>query len=160
MVSFDVVSLFTAIPVDRTCEHIHNKLNKDTTLKHRTKLSIDDIIKLLCFTLSNSFFTYKETYKQIHGCAMGSPVSPIVANLCMEEIEELAHKQSTSPPNKWFRFVNDIFSIIKRHALTNFYNLLNSIDPHIKFAMEQKLHEKLQFLDTIVTLNNGSLRNM
>ncbi len=97
MVSFDVVSLFTAIPVDRTCEHIHNKLNEDTTLKHRTKLSIDDIIKLLCFTLSNSFFTYKETYKQIHGCAMGSPVSPIVANLCMEGIEELAHKQSTSP---------------------------------------------------------------
>ncbi len=158
MVSFDVVSLFTAIPVDRACEHIRNKLNKDTTLKRRTKLSIDDIIKLLRFTLSNSFFTYnKETYKQIHGCAMGSPVSLIVANLCMEEIEELAHKQSTSPPKKWFRFVDDIFSIIKRHALTNFYNLLNSIDPHIKFTMEQELHEKLLFLDTIVTPNNGSL---
>ncbi len=158
MVSFDVVSLFTAIPVDRACEHIRNKLNKDTTLKHRTKLSIDDIIKLLRFTLSNSFFTYnKETYKQIHGCAMGSPASLIVANLCMEEIEELAHKQSTSPPKKWFRFVDDIFSIIKRHALTNFYNLLNSIDPHIKFTMEQELHEKLPFLDTIVTRNNGSL---
>ena len=157
-ISFDVVSLFTAIPVDRACEHIRNKLNKDTTLKHRTKLSIDEIIKLLRFTLSNSFFTYnKETYKQIHGCAMGSPVSPIVANLCMEEIEELAHKQSTSPPKKWFRFVNDIFSIIKRHALTNFYNLLNSIDPHIKFTIEQELHEKLPFLDTIVTRNNGSL---
>ena len=27
-------------------------------------------------------------YKQIHGYAMGSPVSPIVPNLCMEEIEE------------------------------------------------------------------------
>ncbi len=88
---------------------------------------------------------------------MGSPVSPIVANLCMEEIEELAHKQSTSPPKKWFRFVDDIFSIIKRHALTNFYNLLNSIDPHIKFTMEQELHEKLPFLDTILTRNNGSL---
>ena len=51
---------------------------------------------------------------------MGSPVSPIVANPCMEEIE-LAHKQSTSPGKKRFRFVVDIFSIIKRHALTNFY---------------------------------------
>jgi hypothetical protein len=40
MVSFDVVSLFTAIPVDRACEHIRNKLNIATTLKHRTKLSI------------------------------------------------------------------------------------------------------------------------
>ena len=71
---------------------------------------------------------------------MGSPVSPIVANPCMEEIEELAHKQSTSPGKKRFRFVVDIFSIIKRHALTNFYILLNFIDPHIKFTMEKELH--------------------
>jgi len=28
-------------------------------------------------------------YKQIYGCAMGSPVSTTVANLCMEVIEEL-----------------------------------------------------------------------
>jgi hypothetical protein len=55
MVSFDVVSLFTAIPADRACEHIRNKLVKDTTLQHRTKLTIDDIIDLLRFTLSNSF---------------------------------------------------------------------------------------------------------
>ena len=40
MVSFDVVSLFTAIPVDRACEHIRNKLNIATTLKLRTKLFI------------------------------------------------------------------------------------------------------------------------
>ena len=92
IVSFYVTSLFTAIPVDRACEFIRNKLNKDKTLKHRTKLSIDDIIKILRFTLFNSYFNYNnQTYKQIHGCAMGSPVSPIVANLCMEEIEKLAH---------------------------------------------------------------------
>ena len=55
MVSFYITPLFTAIPVDRACEFIRNKLNKDKTLKHRTKLSIDDIIKLLRFTLSNSY---------------------------------------------------------------------------------------------------------
>jgi retron-type reverse transcriptase len=130
MISFDVVSLFTAIPVDRACEHIRNKLTKDKTLQDRTKLSIDDIIKLLRFTLSNSYFIYnKQRYKQVHGCAIGSPVSPIVANLCMEEIEDLALSQSTLSPKKWFRYIDDVFSIIKRHAFTNFYNLLNSIDP-------------------------------
>ena len=98
MISFEVVSIFTAIPVDRACERIRNKLKQDNTLGQRSKLSIDDIIKPLRFTLSNSYFN-KETYKQIHGCAMGSPVSPIVANLCMEEIEELAPYQThTSPP--------------------------------------------------------------
>jgi hypothetical protein len=89
MVSFDIVLLFTAIPVDKACEHIRNKRTKDKTLHVRIKLSIEDIIKLLRFTLTNSYFNYnKITYKQIHGCAMGSPVIPIVANLCMEEIED------------------------------------------------------------------------
>ena len=88
---------------------------------------------------------------------MRSPVSSIVANLCMEEIEELAHNQSILPPKKWFRFVHDTFSIIKRHMLTNFYNLLNSIDSHIKFTMEQELDGKLSFLDTSIARNNGSL---
>ena len=88
---------------------------------------------------------------------MGSPVSPIVAKLCMEEIEELADNQSTLPPKKLFRFVDDIFSIIKRHMLTNFYNLLNYIDSHIKFTMEQELDGKLSFLDTLITRNSASL---
>jgi hypothetical protein len=88
---------------------------------------------------------------------MGSPVSPVVANLCMEEIEELAHSQSTSPPKKWFRFVDDIFSIIKKHALNNFFNLLNSIDTHIKFTFEHESDGELSFLDVLVTRNNGSL---
>ena len=156
MVSFDVVSLFTAIPVDRACEHIRNKLEKDTTLQHRTKLRINDIIDLLRFTLSNSFFNYNnQTFKQIHGCAMGSPVSPVVANLCMEEIEELAHSQSTLPPKTWFCYVDDIFSIIKKHALTNFFDLINSIDTDIKFTMEYESDGK--FLDVLVTRNLGSL---
>ena len=49
IISFDVVSLFTAIPVDRACEHIRNKLTKDKTIQDRTKISIDDIIKLHTF---------------------------------------------------------------------------------------------------------------
>ncbi len=89
---------------------------------------------------------------------MGSPVSPIVANLCMEEIEDLAALSTSSmPPTKWFRYVDDVFSIIKKHALTNFYKLLNSINPHINFTIEQELDEKLSFSDTLVTCNNGSL---
>ena len=99
MVSFDVVSLFTAIPVDKACDYIRKKLDKDTTLHSRTKLNTDEIISLLEFTLSNNYFMFNDSvYKQIHGCAMGSPVSPVVANLCMEVIEESAIAASTTPP--------------------------------------------------------------
>ena len=58
MVSFDVVSLFTASPVDKACERIRRKLETDKTLQLRTKLTVNDIISLLHFTLSNGYFTY------------------------------------------------------------------------------------------------------
>ena len=82
LVSFDVVSLFTAIPVDKPCDYIKIKLEQDASLPSRTNLDIDDIISLLQFTLSNNYFMFNDRiYKQVHGCTMGSPVSPVVANL-------------------------------------------------------------------------------
>ena len=47
MVSFDVVSLFTAIPVDKACDYIRKKLEDDSSLHSRTKLDIEDILSLL-----------------------------------------------------------------------------------------------------------------
>ena len=67
MVSFDVVSLFTAIPVEKACEYSRKNLNEDTTLHLRTSLTSDEIISLLDFTLSNNYFIYNDSiYKQLH----------------------------------------------------------------------------------------------
>ena len=137
MVSFDVVSLFTAIPVDKACDYIRKKLDEDTTLHLRTKLNTDEIVSLLEFTLSNNYFMLNDSvYKQIHGCAMGSPVSPVVANLCMEVIEESAIAASTTPPKVWKRYVDDSFVIIKEHSVSKFHDTLNAVDPKISFTIE------------------------
>ena len=78
MLSFDVVSLFTAIPVKKAYDYIQNKFDCDESLHLRTNLDTTDIISLLNFVLSNNYFVYNDSvYKQIHGCALGSPV-PLV----------------------------------------------------------------------------------
>ena len=156
MVSFDVVSLFTAIPVHKACDYIRDKLNNDSTLQSRTSLTTDDIISLLDFTLSNNYFVYNNCiYKQVHGCAMGSPVSPIVANLCMEVVEELAINTSTVTPRIWKRYVDDSFVIIKKDAVSSFHDTLNSIDPKIAFTIEEENNGQISFLDTLVSRKNG-----
>ena len=158
MVSFDVISLFTAIPVQKACTFIREKLEHDSTLSHRTHLNIDDIISLLSYVLSNNYFIFDgQTYKQIHGCAMGSPVSPVVANICMEKIEEMAIKTTPVPPKTWKRFVDDSFSIIKKNAVATFHNTLNSIDPSIQFTLEHENNGRLAFLDTIITRKDKKL---
>ena len=121
MLSFDVVSLFTAIPVDKACDYINNKLLKDDTLSSCTSLDSNEIISLLDFVLSHNYFIYEDKiYKQIHGCAMGSPVSPVVANLCMEAIKEVAINTSVVQPKVWNRYVDDSFCIIKGMLSTPF----------------------------------------
>ena len=158
MVSFDVISLFTAIPVQRACDYIKEKLEQDSTLSRRTYLDIDEIVSLLNFVLSHNYFVFEgQTYKQIHGCAMGSPVSPVFANICMEKIEEMAIKTTSVPPKTWKRFVDDSFSIIKKNAVETFHNTLDSLDPSIQFTLEHEHNGKLAFLDTLITRKNGKL---
>ena len=158
LVSFDVVSLFTAIPVDKACEYIKTKIEQDATLSSRTNLDIDDVIKLLQFTLSNNYFVFNDKiYKQVHGCAMGSPVSPVVANLCMEEIEESAISNSPVSPKIWKRYVDDSFCIIKKDHVSAFHDTLNSIDTNILFTIETECNEKISFLDTLVSRENGAV---
>ena len=86
--------------------------------------------------------------------AMGSPVSPVVANLCMEVIEDSALINSMVPPKVWKRYVDDSFVIIKRDAIPH---TLNSIDPKISFTIETESNGQIAFLDTLVSRKNGKI---
>ena len=91
---------------------------------------------------------------------MGSPISPLVANLFMEEIEVQAISTSTTPPNLWKRYVDDTFTIIKKNNRHSFMQHLNSIHPDIKFTCEEVRYDaSMPFLDILVTPEeDGSLK--
>ena len=64
----------------------------------RTTMSVNHIIKLLEFCLNSTSFIYQgQFYQQIEGAAMGSPLSPIVANIYMEKFEEEALATAPHP---------------------------------------------------------------
>ena len=85
LISYDVSALFTSIPVDVAVQVIEDKLKSDVTLSERTTLSSSQVADLLRFCLNQTYFQFQgKFYKQTHGCAMGSPVSPTVANIYME----------------------------------------------------------------------------
>ena len=67
-------------------------LQRDQNLAERTNLSVDNILRLSDFVPNHNYFKYDgDHYKQIFGGAMGSPIlSPVLADLVMEEIEETA----------------------------------------------------------------------
>ena len=98
--SYDVSALFTSVPIDPALNVIKDLLVKDNTLKERTVMEVEDIILLLEFCLKNTYFSFQgQFYEQVEGAAMGSPVSPIVANLYMEYLEQKALSTAPNPPN-------------------------------------------------------------
>ena len=87
---------------------------------------------------------------------MGSPVSPIVANLYMEYLEQNA---LSTAPHPRHRFVDDTFVIPKEVNKQDLLQHTNSVDPAIKFTVEDNKEDgSIPFLDTIVKPEeNGGL---
>ena len=162
--SHDVVSLFTNTPIDDTIEIIRKRLSEDTTLGDRTNLTVDDIIGLLHFVLTTTYFQFNgQIYRQKFGAAMGSPVSAIVANFFMENLENIAIETASggAKPKFWKRYVDDVFEVVNKDNVENLTDHLNRIDPtgSIKFTYEQEQDQQIPFLDTLVTRKeDGSVK--
>ena len=119
MVSFDVKSLFTSIPVDLALTIANERLQKGQDLAERT---ISNIMTLLEFVLDHNYFKQDAIcYKQIFGCAMVSPINPVIADLVMEEIEETAIATAPHPPKWWFRYVDDSHTCFKKDQVDDFH---------------------------------------
>ena len=85
MVSFDLETLFTSVPINEVLRITNNRLIADDTLEDRTNIPIVDIMKLIEFCL-RTYFQFRGTlYEQTDDLAMGSPVSPVLANIYMED---------------------------------------------------------------------------
>ena len=90
---------------------------------------------------------------------MGSPVSPIVANLYMESFEHRAITSAVNPPMLWERYIDDTFVILQQSHKEEFLQHIHSLDPFIIFTAEETRPDgSMPFLDTLITTqNDGTL---
>ena len=132
IMSYDVAALFTSIPVKPAIEVVKKKLEQDTELHQRTTMSTQNILDLMDFCLCNTYFLFQgQYYGQTLGAAMGSPVSPVLANLYMEFFEDRTLSTVVNPPRWWKRIVDDTFVILKKDKKEEFLQHINSVDPSI-----------------------------
>ena len=80
----------------------------------------------------------------------------------LQEIYMQAYERNTTtatlhPPKVWGRFVDDVYSILKRTHLENFFHYINNLHQNIKFNMEEERNAELAFPDTLLKRNNAEI---
>jgi len=92
----DVVASFTSTPIKESLDVIRERLEQNPEWKYTTLLETEDIMELLESIFSTMYFSFRgQIFRQKFGTAMGSPVSPLVANMFMEHLEGKLH--ATAP---------------------------------------------------------------
>ena len=87
---------------------------------------------------SNHVQFQEDYFEQTDGAIMGSLLSPVIANLFMEDLEQKAIQSAVLQPKLWVRYVDDTFIIWphgKEH-LHVFHEELNQQNPNIQFIIE------------------------
>ena len=156
MVSYDVTSLFTNIPLKETIEIAVNTIFEKNP---EIKISKRELTKLFNFATSETHFLFNDKYyDQINGVAMGSPVAPVLANLFMSHYEnKWIEEYKEHNISFYIRYVDDIFCLLDSEAAANdFLSYINNKHPDIKFTMETEKEKTLPFLDVLITSSENT----
>ena len=132
MISYNVCSLFTRIPLKETIDFV-----VDLLFEHKPDLKItkNELKKLFDSDTSGTHFLFDGSlYDQIDGVAMGSPLSPVLANLFIGYHE--ANRLQVFKDSELIldcHYVDDIVCLFNSESYADrFYEILNKRHPNIK----------------------------
>ena len=154
--SFDIVSLFTNIPLKETIEIATNEMYKaDSSFRNLSKNKFKALLEVIC---KDTYFVFNdELYLQTDGVAMGSPMSSIFANIFLgyHEKKSLEECPVSFKPVFYKRYVDDTLIIFKHpsHA-EQFLEYLNGKHQNITFTIERENENKIPFLDVLIDKAN------
>ena len=136
MISFDVVSLFTSIPLD-TAKQITNDLLTNAIAhgkpkQHYTKTTYFTSLTY-AFTLNSLQNNY---YRQISGTPMGSPLSSFLAEAVMQDLEKRSVTNNTNI-RTWDRYIDDVLATVKKDKTEDILHTINNTTSNIKFTKEE-----------------------
>lgn len=120
--------------------------------KECISIIVDILVKKNRNPVKQNYFTFnKKIYRQTSGLSMGSPLSPLLAEVFMSNFEEtiLSSNQAKQQLKFWYRYVDDVLICFDgtSRQLNAFLELTNSWNPKIQFTLETETNNNINFLD-------------
>ena len=150
MMSFDITSLFTNVPLDEVISIWADFLYR------RPLISVPSFpesvfVELMELATKSVFFSFNDTmYYQVDGISMGSPSGLILANIFVGFYEKLLFDRFLKPYIN-LRHVDDTFArFSSRNDALSFFHCLNDLHASLTFTMDEEKDNKLLFLDVLL----------
>ena len=154
IISLDVISLFSNVvdylifnALEKRWQYLFNSIN----------ISCNEYIDTIRFIVDNNYFQFNNNYyKQIFSAAMGNPLSPILSDIVMEDLEQHALSKICFPVPFIYRYVDDIIMCVPSHMIDYTVSLFNSFDNNLQFTVEKSMNNKISFLDICIMNENNN----
>ena len=154
MISFDLSSLYTNVPVNEAINDAANLLysgkyetppvDKETFIA-LTKLAVTDVV----------LSSHDGCFRQVDGLAMGSQPAPQLANIWLAKFKETIKDDAKI----YERYMDDILRSIKESLVEAKLREINALHPNLKFTLEVEQDGKLPFLDMYIIHTNNELHS-
>ena len=157
IVSYDVSSLYTQIPINECIEKIVELIYNNDSFMNFSRAQFKDFLALTSKYVS--FLFNGNLYEQIDGLAMGSPIAPALANIFLNLLETdfLNNCPLEFKPIFYRRYLDDTFVIFHDETQADqFLQYINNQHNNIKFTIEKERNNRLPFLDLLISKSNNN----
>lgn len=152
LVTIDVKDMYTNISIRRVIELIKSNRMKEYQYKGQLIKNIEVCMEQNYFRFNNKY------YIQTRGLPMGSSLSPIMAEIYMNNFEEQVIQKSEykNKIKKWIRYVDDVLIIWEGDMaeIKEFIEELNKIEEGIQFKEEIGI-EEISYLDLKINIKEN-----
>ena len=107
--------------------------------------------------MDSTYFKFdNKYYKQIFRTPMESPISPIIADLVMQDLEvEIIKKLDFTVP-VYYRYLDDTILFIPKDKINSIVDEFNNYHERLKFTFEIENNNSIPFLNILIIRNNDN----
>ena len=150
MITLDIKDLYVNIPIQETL-----RITRTILLENNDEHTTKQMITLLEVILQQNYFSFcNNIYQPEKGVSMGSPISNIIAEIFLQNLENSHLKQILDKQNITFytRYVDDILVIYntKHTSPEIIHSYVNKIHPNLHFNPTLEHNNSISFLDLLI----------
>lgn len=146
------------MPVDYALQCVEERWDE---ISEHTKIDRVSFTAAVRLVLDSTFFVYEgKIYGQSFGVPMGSPLSPVVANLVMERLEQESMRvleEKQIHVRLYRRYVDDCVCLAEEDQMETILETFNQFHGKLQFTLEKELNGSIKFLDIMLMRNDGKI---